>query len=177
MSEHVAAISMRDANPKTDAPACAAIYAPYVTDTTITFEEDPPGADDVEQRIAAAQDRHAWLIGEVDGVVVGYAYAGTYRPRAAYRWSCETSVYLDRDRRGAGLGRPLYQALLDRMTQLGYRTAVAGATLPNDTSQRLHGALGFEPIGVFRKVGYKFDRWCDVAWVQRELGGSMANVP
>ncbi len=170
MPESAAALVIRDADPAADAASCAAIYAPYVTDTTITFEEQPPGPEDFEQRIAAAQVGHAWLIGEVDGVAVGYAYAGTYRPRAAYRWSCETSVYLDRDRRGTGVGRPLYQALLDRLTQLGYRTAVAGATLPNDASQRLHEALGFEPIGVFRSVGFKFDRWCDVAWAQCDLG-------
>ncbi|MGB5953065.1 MAG: N-acetyltransferase family protein [Ornithinimicrobium sp.] len=162
-------INIRDADPATDAAACAAIYAPYVLDTTITFEEEPPSAEDFERRIIAAQAQHAWLIGEVDRAVVGYAYAGAYRPRAAYRWSCETSVYLDRDRLGTGLGRPLYQALLGRIARLGYRTAVAGATLPNDASQRLHESLGFEPIGVFRAVGFKFDQWCDVAWSQRDL--------
>lgn len=160
---------IRDADPLADAPACAAIYAPYVTETTITFEEVAPQADEFTQRIDAAQRGHAWLVGEVDGVIVGYAYAGTYRPRAAYRWSCETSVYLDRDRRGVGLGAVLYAGLLDRLGELGFRRAVAGATLPNDASQRLHATLGFEPMGVFRRVGYKFDRWWDVAWVQRDL--------
>ncbi len=162
-------VTVRDAEPTLDAAACAAIYAPYVTDTTVTFEETPPGAGDFCQRIAAAQVEHCWLVGEVNDVIVGYAYAGTYRPRSAYRWSCETSVYLERDRRGSGIGRVVYQALLDRLTEMGYRMAVAGATLPNDASQRLHAALGFETIGVFRRVGYKFDQWCDVAWVQRDL--------
>lgn len=162
-------LTLRDADPGADAAACATIYAPYVTDTTITFEETPPTAADFTARIAAAQVNHVWLVGEVEGVIVGYAYAGTYRPRAAYRWSCETSVYLDRDQRGAGRGREIYQGLLGRLSSMGFRTAVAGATLPNDASERLHAALGFEPIGVFRRVGYKFDTWCDVAWVQRGL--------
>ncbi|MGB3764247.1 MAG: GNAT family N-acetyltransferase, partial [Ornithinimicrobium sp.] len=77
--------------------------------------------------------------------------------------------YLDRDRRGNGWGRTLYQALLDRLGEMGFRTAVAGATLPNDASERMHAEMGFEPIGVFRRVGYKFDQWCDVTWVQRDL--------
>lgn len=162
-------IVIRDADPVADAPACAAIYAPYVTETTITFEEDAPTAMDFTERITTAQVKHLWLVGVVDGVIVGYAYAGTYRPRAAYRWSCETSVYLDRDRRGFGQGRVLYRALLDRLAEMGFRTAVAGATLRNDASERMHAALGFEPIGVFRRVGFKFDRWCDVTWVQRDL--------
>jgi len=163
------ALRLRDADPIADAAACAAIYAPYVTDTTITFEETPPTAADFTTRIETAQANHAWLVGEVEGVVVGYAYAGPYRPRAAYRWSCETSVYLDRDQRGSGRGREIYQGLLDRLGAMGFRMAVAGATLPNDASERLHVALGFAPIGVFRRVGYKFDTWCDVAWVQRDL--------
>lgn len=161
---------VRDADPVSDAAACARIYAPYVRDTTITFEESPPEAGELTTRITTAQRQHVWLVGELSGTVVGYAYAGTYRPRAAYRYSCETSVYLDRDCRGQGLGRTLYQALLDRLGTMGYRTAVAGATLPNEASARLHASLGFQPVGVFRRVGYKFGGWCDVAWVQRDLG-------
>lgn len=160
---------VRDAT-TADAASCAAIYAPYVTDTCITFEQEPPGAADLQARIAAAQEAHAWLVGEIGGRVVGYAYAGPYRPRAAYRWSCETSVYLDRERLGDGHGRTLYRALLDRLADRGYRTAVAGMTLPNDPSIRLHEALGFEPIGIFRRVGHKHGRWHDVGWMQRDLG-------
>lgn len=160
---------VRDAGPVADAAACAAIYAPYVTDTTITFEEVAPLPAEFARRIEAAQLQHAWLVGEVDGIVVGYAYAGSYRPRSAYRWTCETSVYLDRQQRGAGRGYVLYQGLLDRLSQLGFRVAVAGATVPNEASGRMHAALGFEEIGVFRGVGYKFGRWCDVIWAQRDL--------
>jgi L-amino acid N-acyltransferase YncA len=166
-------MDVRDAT-AADAPACAAIYAPYVTDTCVTFEEQPPTAADLAQRIAAAQVAHAWLVGDVGGRVLGYAYAGAYRPRAAYRWTCETSVYLDRERLGAGHGRSLYGALLDRMAKRGYRTAVAGMTLPNAASVRLHETLGFEAVGTFRRVGHKHGSWHDVWWMQRDLGGEDA---
>lgn len=153
-----------------DAAACAAIYAPYVTGTCLTFDLEPPTGADFTDRIAAAQRAHAWMVGDRDGRVIGYAYAGSYRPRAAYRWSCETSVYLDREQLGRGAGRVLYQGLLDRMSQRGYRTAVAGMTLPNDASLALHTALGFHAIGTFARVGFKEGAWHDVAWMQRDLG-------
>lgn len=152
-----------------DAPACAAIYAPYVTDTAITFESEPPTPAQLAGRIATAARRHAWLVLEVDGQVVGYAYGGPYKARAAYRWSCEVSVYLEGGRRRTGGGRALYDALLDRLAERGYRTAVAGMTLPNDASVGLHRALGFEPVGTYRRIGWKLGRWHDVAWVQRAI--------
>src|SRR5829696_7624649 len=133
-----------------DAASCAAIYAPYVTDTSITFEAEPPTAAEMAIRIAAAQRLHAWLVLEEAGVVSGYAYAGPFKERAAYRWSCEVSVYLDRRRRGDGRGRMLYEALLARLTERGYRMAAAGMTQPNEASGRLHAAMGFEPVGTYR---------------------------
>lgn len=159
---------IRDAS-RADAEACAAIYAPYVRDTVISFEDEAPDAAELTRRIAAAQRHHAWLVAERDGEVVGYAYAGEYKSRAAYRWSCEVSVYLDAGLRRAGVGRALYTALLDRLTELGYRTVVAGMTLPNPASEGLHRALGFEPVGVWRRIGWKHGAWRDVAWVQRSL--------
>ncbi|MER7073203.1 N-acetyltransferase family protein [Terrabacter sp. NPDC000476] len=154
-----------------DAAACAAIYAPYVTGTTVTFETEAPDATEMARRIAAAQERHAFLVLEKDGVVVGYAYAGPFKARAAYRWSCEVSVYLAGDRRGLGGGRRLYEALLGRLADRGYRTAAAGMTQPNEASARLHAALGFEPVGTYRAIGWKLGAWRDVTWVQRALGG------
>ena len=109
------------------------------------------------------------MVLEDEGRVVGYAYAGPMKPRAAYRWSCEVSVYLELGRRRTGGGRALYEALFERLTERGYRTAVAGMTLPNDASVGLHKALGFEPIGTYRKIGWKLDTWHDVAWRQRPL--------
>jgi L-amino acid N-acyltransferase YncA len=159
---------VRDAT-SADAPACAAIYAPYVTETAISFETVPPGAEEMAERIARAQRRHAWLVFEHEGRVVGFAYGGPFNPRAAYRFSCEVSVYLELDRRRTGAGRALYSALFARLAERGLRTAVAGMTLPNDASFGLHRAMGFEPVGTYRRIGWKHDSWHDVAWMQRPL--------
>src|SRR3954453_6293754 len=150
----------------TDAPACAAIYAPYVTDTAVSFEEEPPSADEMAGRIAAAHD---WLVLEDEGRVVGYAYAGTFHARAAYRWACEVSVYLAQGFSRRGGGRALYAELLPRLKARGFRVAIAGMTLPNDGSVGLHRALGFEPVGTYRRIGFKFGEWHDVAWTQLML--------
>jgi L-amino acid N-acyltransferase YncA len=152
-----------------DAEACAAIYAPYVTETAVTFETEPPSAAEIAQRIAAATESHAWLVAEDERRVVGYAYGGEFRSRAAYRWSCEVSVYLEVGRRRTGAGRALYDDLLVRLAGRGFRTAVAGMTLPNDASIGLHRAMGFEPVGTYRRIGFKHGAWHDVAWVQRSL--------
>jgi L-amino acid N-acyltransferase YncA len=154
-----------------DAGACATVYAPYVLGTAVTFELEPPSAAEMARRIAAAQERHAWVVLEDAGRVAGYAYGGPYKERAAYRWSCEVSVYLEPGRRRGGAGRALYEALFDRLAARGYRTAVAGMTLPNPASEGLHRALGFEPVGVWRRIGWKNGAWHDVAWVQRALAG------
>ena len=160
---------VRDAT-AADAASCAAIYAPYVRDTAISFETDAPTEAQMAERIATAQHEHAWLVADDDGVVIGYAYGSTFKARAAYRFSCEVSVYLDASRRRTGAGRALYEALFERLADRGYRTAVAGMTLPNAASVGLHTALGFEPVGTYRRIGWKYDRWHDVAWMQRPLG-------
>lgn len=152
-----------------DAAACAAIYAPYVRDTAITFETEPPATAEMAGRIEAALRTYAWLVLEDAGRVVGYAYAGRFKARPAYRWACETSVYLELGRRRTGAGRALYESLLARLIQRGYRIAIAGMTLPNDASVRLHEAMGFEPVGTYRRIGYKLGAWHDVAWSQRVL--------
>ena len=162
-------MKIRDAA-ELDAEACAAIYAPYVRETAISFELEPPSVAEMAERISKTVETHAWLVLEDDdGRVVGYAYGGPMKPRAAYRWSCEVSVYLELGRRRTGGGRALYEALFDRLTERGYRTAIAGMTLPNDASEGLHRSLGFEPIGVYRKIGWKHNAWHDVAWAQRSL--------
>jgi L-amino acid N-acyltransferase YncA len=152
-----------------DAERCAAIYAPYVTDTAITFELRPPSPTDIAERIAAASRGHAWVVLEDRERVVGYAYGGSFNPRAAYRWSCEVSVYVEIGRRRTGAGRALYEDLFGRLAQRGFRMAVAGMTLPNDASVGLHRAMGFEPVGTYRRIGYKLGTWHDVAWMQRPL--------
>ncbi len=160
---------IRDAR-TADAEACAVIYAPWVRDTCVSFEEHPPDAAEMRRRIERAQAAHAWLVAEEAGRVVGYAYGGPFKERSAYRFSCEVSVYLGVDERGRGLGRQLYAALLDRMTALGMRMACGGVTLPNDASEALHRSLGFEPVGVYRRIGWKHGAWRDVAWFQLPLG-------
>ncbi|HEY3560822.1 MAG TPA: arsinothricin resistance N-acetyltransferase ArsN1 family B [Kribbella sp.] len=161
-------VQVRDAS-AADAEACAAIYAPYVRGTAITFELEPPTVEEMAERIAKAQSTHAWLVLEDDGQVVGYAYGGPMKPRPAYRWSCEVSVYVAPTHHRTGAGRTLYDALFARLTARGYRTAVAGVTLPNPASEALHKSLGFEPIGIYRNIGWKHDNWHDVAWSQRPL--------
>jgi L-amino acid N-acyltransferase YncA len=152
-----------------DAGRCAEIYAPYVRETAISFETDPPPADEMAERIAAAQRSHAWLVLEQDGEVVGYAYGGPFMSRAAYQWATAVSVYLAPGRRRTGAGRALYAALFDRLAGRGHRTALAGIALPNEASEGLHRAMGFEPVGTYRRVGWKLGRWHDVAWYQRDL--------
>jgi phosphinothricin acetyltransferase len=159
---------VRDGN-EADAAACAAMYAHYVENTAITFELEPPTPEEMAGRIAKASTSYAWLVLEDDGRVVGYAYGGPYKERAAYRWACEVSVYLEPGLRRGGAGRALYEALLPRLAGRGFRTAVAGMTLPNNASEGLHRAMGFEPVGVWRRIGWKLGAWHDVAWVQRAL--------
>jgi len=123
----------------------------------------------VEGRIQAQADRYPWLVFERDGTVLGYAYASPHRARAAYQWSAEVSVYVDPRAHRSGVGRALYLALFDVLRRQHYVNAFAGITLPNASSVGLHEAMGFTPIGVFREIGFKFDRWHDVAWLQLRL--------
>ena len=161
---------VRDAT-SADAAGCARLYAPYVRDTAVTFELEPPSPAEMAERIAAAQQAHAWLVLEDGDTLVGYAYAGPFKARAAYRWTCEVSVYLDAARRRSGGGRVLYEALFTRLRDRGFRRVAAGMTLPNDASQGLHAALGFTVVGTFHRVGWKHGAWRDVAWMERDLGG------
>jgi phosphinothricin acetyltransferase len=161
-------LMIRDAG-RSDATACAAIYRPYVLDTAITFELEPPTDEEMARRIEAAVRSHAWLVAETDGDVIGYAYAVPFAVRPAYRWSCEVSVYLETGRRRTGAGRALYETLLPRLTERGYRVAVARTSLPNDASMGLHTALGFRPVGVHRRIGWKNGAWHDVAITQLDL--------
>lgn len=163
-------MEIRDAT-NDDAAACAAVYAPYVRDTAITFELEPaPTAADFARRIAKAQEQHAWLVvTDDDGRVFGYAYGGPYKERAAYRWACEVSVYLEPAGRRTGAGRALYDALFARLAARGFLTAVAGMTQPNPASEGLHRAMGFTPVGTYRRIGFKNGAWHDVTWLQKDL--------
>ena len=152
-----------------DAAACAAIYAPYVETTAISFELEPPSAQEMAARIESSLESHAWFVLEQDGRVAGYAYGAPMHKRAAYRWSCEVSVYVEQGQRGGGVGRALYEALFARLAERGYTQAIAGMTLPNAASDALHRSMGFETVGVYRRIGFKLGSWHDVEWLQRSL--------
>jgi phosphinothricin acetyltransferase len=161
-------LALRDAG-AADGPGCRDVYAPYVTGSAVSFELEPPTAEEMARRIAEAQRQHAWLVLDDGGRVAGYAYGGPFMARPAYRWASTVSVYLEPGRRRTGSGRALYEALLARLEERGFRTALAGIALPNEASVGLHRAMGFEPVGTYRAVGWKHGRWHDVAWYQRSL--------
>lgn len=142
----------------------AAIYAPFVSSTSVSFEEEPPDSSEMNRRREAVQAGHPWLVAEHEGQLLGYAYAGPFRARAAYARTAETAVYLTESARGQGLGKRLMQAVLDELTKRGFHRAIAGATLPNPASINLHESLGFSFVGIFREVGFKRGSWCDVGF-------------
>ncbi len=152
-----------------DAAAVAAVYAPYVTDSVVSFELDPPDETEMRHRIASVTARYPWLLMTDDDGVAGYVYAGPHHARAAYDWSVDVTVYLDRRAHRKGYARRLYTALFDLLRAQGFVTAYAGVSLPNEASVGLHEAMGFTPIGVFRAAGYKQDRWWDVGYWQLAL--------
>ena len=160
-----------------DAAPIAAIYAPAVTDGVISFELEPPDAEEMARRIVKTLARTPWLACERDGRVLGYAYASAHRERAAYRWSVDVSAYVRADVRRAGVARALYASLFAVLARQGFRNAYAGVALPNDASVGLHRAVGFTPVGVYRGVGYKLGAWHDVAWFERPLAPRVAEPP
>lgn len=149
-----------------DAAACAAIYAPYVLATVISFETVPPTVSEMAIRMERAQ---VWLVAECAGEPVGYAYASSHRERAAYRYAVDFAVYAEERARGRGIGRALYQRLIVECRDRGFHRAYGGISLPNAASVRLHEAVGFRPVGVYERVGWKLGAWHDVGWWQLDL--------
>jgi phosphinothricin acetyltransferase len=156
-----------------DAEAVAAIYAPYVLETAISFEEEPPSGSEMASRISATLPTHPFLVFEEDRRVLGYAYAGAYMARAAYRWSANVSVYVAGDAHRRGIGRTLYTSLLAILRRQGFHSLFAGIALPNDNSVGLHEALGFVHLGTYQEVGFKFGRWHDVGWWRLALADGL----
>ena len=165
---------IRGADAQRDAAACAAIYAPHVEDGPTSFEERAPDAAEFGDRMEAS---HAWLVAEEEGEVVGFAYACPHRSRPASRWSGDVSVYVAAGHRGEGHGRRLYETLLADLRERGFRVACAGITRPNEASVALHERLGFEPVGVYRGIGWKAGAWRDVGWWQLELSPGAGDPP
>jgi L-amino acid N-acyltransferase YncA len=154
---------------KDDAAAVAEIYRPFVASTPISFEIEPPDAQEMQRRIDSTLPTHAWLICEHRGDVVGFAYAGRHRERAAYQWSVDTSVYVHSAFHRRGIGCGLYTSLFRILVAQGFVSAYAGITLPNKNSVALHESAGFESIGVYRNAGFKLGQWYAVGWWQRAL--------
>lgn len=160
-------VTVRAATPA-DVGPIQRVYAPVVQHTTASFEESTPDSDEIARRMLL-RPRLPWLVAEMSGRVAGYAYASTHRERPAYRWSADCAVYVDAAFRSQGVGRLLYERLATEVGDLGYVSLFAGIALPNPVSVKLHAALGFEAVGVFRHVGYKHGEWHDVGWWQRSL--------
>lgn len=147
-----------------DAEGIVAIYAPIVRETAISFEVEAPDVNAMRRRITETLAHLPWLVCERRGEVLGYAYASTHRTRAAYQWSVDVSVYVHVRIRRSGVGKALYTSLLRFLDLQGFYNVYAGITLPNPASVRLHESLEFQPVGVYRAVGYKLGAWHDVGW-------------
>jgi L-amino acid N-acyltransferase YncA len=165
----VSAVTIRPAT-QADAWAVAEVYNHYIRNTVVTFEEELVATRHIEERMSIVrQAALPWLVAETRDGLVGYAYAGRFHPRSAYRFAAETTVYLRHGREGHGIGTRLYTELLDTLREQGLRTALGLIALPNDASVTLHEKLGFTHTGTLKAVGFKLDRWVDVGYWQKLL--------
>ncbi len=152
-----------------DAQSVSNIYAPYVLDSATSFETVAPRAEEMWGRMKNVLEEAPWLVYELDGQVVGYAYAGKHRERSAYQWTREVSVYLDREYHGQGIGTKLYKELFSLLEKQGFTNMLAGITLPNDASVALHAKMGFTEVGTYQRVGFKNNQFWDVIWLEKSL--------
>ena len=157
-----------------DAGRLAEIYAYYVKNTAISFEYDAPAPEEFRKRIRHTLEKYPYLVVEEDGIIRGYAYAGVFKNRAAYDRSCEVSIYLDRDAKGKGYGRALYEALEEALKNMGITNLYACITDPvkedeylTRNSEQFHQHLGYTKVGDFHKCGYKFGRWYNMIWMEK----------
>ncbi|MCI9508656.1 MAG: GNAT family N-acetyltransferase [Angelakisella sp.] len=169
-------VTIREAVPD-DAADLLAVYAYFVRETAITFEYDVPATAEFRERIRRTLERYPYLVAEKAGKILGYAYAGPFSGRAAYQWSCEVSIYLDRAAQGGGLGRRLYEALEVRLREMGIRNLYACIAWPpardpylTRNSAEFHAHLGFVTVGEFHRCGNKFGRWYDMIWMEKFIG-------
>ena len=159
-----------------DAAAIRSIYAPYVESTVITFEYQVPSVEEFCRRIAHTKERYPYFVAEQEGSILGYAYAGPFVGRPAYDWSAELSIYVDRTLRKKGVGKQLYHALLETLRKMGILDVYACIGYPEQpdeyldfNSAQFHAHLGFEPVGIFKDCGYKFNRWYHMIWMGKNL--------
>lgn len=152
-----------------DAENILNIYQKYITDTAVTFEMEVPTVLEFQNRMCKIMEQFPYLVCEMDGKVVGYAYASKHRERAAYQWSADLSIYIEETYHRQHIATMLYDKLIDLLKIQGYYTAFAGVTSPNPNSEAFHEAYGFETVGVFHNVGYKLGQWRDVKWYSLQL--------
>jgi L-amino acid N-acyltransferase YncA len=152
-----------------DAGKIADIYNWYVLNTIISFETDPVSPGEMKKRVRGKLDKYDWIVGESDQGIVGYAYYGLFRERAAYHHTVESTIYLPRESMGKGFGKALYSHLIRSAKGRGFREMIGIIALPNPESIALHQKIGFEEVGVLRGVGYKLGRYIDVGLWQRSL--------
>ncbi|MGX5217814.1 arsinothricin resistance N-acetyltransferase ArsN1 family B [Pseudomonas segetis] len=160
-----------------DAQAIQAIYAPLVEHSAISFELEPPSVAEMARRIETTIQTYPYFVAQQDGQVIGYAYAGQYKAREAYKWSVEVSVYVAAQARRSGVGRALYQELLAKLKQQGFHAAYAGIALPNERSVGLHESLGFVHLGIFPEVGFKHGKWHDLGYWRIALADATPPAP
>lgn len=167
-----------------DAEKLLEIYAPYVEKTAITFEYTAPAVQEFKERISRTLEQYPYLAAEREGELVGYAYASSFHTRAAYRWGVETTVYVRGNRKGTGIGKALYQALeaiLSLQNILNLNACIAYPQIEDEyltkNSVRFHKHLGYRLVGKFHQCGYKFGRWYDMVWMEKQIGNHTANPP
>lgn len=145
------------------------IYNHYVETTHASFETNPVPVEEMERRMLEYTSDYPWLVCEKDGHVIGFCYGSKWRPRPAYRFTAEVTIYLDKDFLGLGIGKQLYFELFSQLKELGIHSVIATIAIPNEKSQRLHESLGFKQVAHFSEMGYKFDRWIDLGYWQKML--------
>lgn len=167
-----------------DAPKLAAIYAPYVRNTAITFEYEVPSAEEFAERIERTLKRYPYLAAEADGEIVGYAYAGPFHERAVYRWAVETSIYVQQDKRGMGIGKALYdslEAVLRAQNIVNLNACIASPRTEDEHLTRasilFHERMGYRMVGEFNQCGYKFRRWYNMVWMEKMIGEHLEDQP
>lgn len=177
------AIKIRIAK-ETDAPKLLEIYGPYVKETAITFEYEVPTVEEFAERIRKVLERYPYLVAELDGEIMGYAYASPFHSRAAYQWGVETSIYVDKSRKRTGVGGQLHGALENILREQGILNLNACIAYPRvedehltADSVRFHERLGYRLVGEFEKCGYKFSRWYNMVWMEKHIGEHLENQP
>ena len=165
-----------------DAERILEIYDYYVKNTAITFEYTTPTLEEFRGRMEKIMQKYPYLVAEKDGVIAGYAYAGAFVGRAAYDWSCETSIYLDKNARKCGIGKTLYTALEKELKEMGILNMYACIGYPAEEDEYLtknsadfHSHIGFTQVGEFHKCGYKFGRWYNMIWMEKIIGEHKEN--